>query len=64
MQRSIVDLPEPEGPSTTTTSPGQTFRLTSFKTLVSSKLLFRCSMRTTGCSPGVKWWFVRPWSAA
>ena len=52
MQRSIVDLPEPEGPSTTTTSPGQTLRFTSFRTSVSSKLLLRCSMRTIGCLAG------------
>ena len=64
MQRSIVDLPEPDGPRTTTTSPGQTLRFTSLSTSVSSKLLLRCSMRTIGCSPGVKWWLVRPWSAS
>ena len=59
MQRSIVDLPEPDGPSTTTISPFHTSRFTSRRTGVSVNVLFRCSMRTIGCSPFSKWCLVR-----
>ena len=46
-QRSSVDLPEPEGPRMTTTSPRRTSRFTPRSTSKSPKLLCKSSMRTT-----------------
>ena len=50
-QRSIVDLPEPEGPSTTTTSPRCTSRSIPRRTCVSPKDLCRSRMLTMGSAP-------------
>ena len=47
MQRSIVDLPEPEGPRTTTTSPLCTSRSISRRTTLSPKAFWRFLMLTT-----------------
>ena len=47
MQRSIVDLPEPEGPKTTTTSPLCTSRSMSRRTTLSPKAFWRFLMLTT-----------------
>ncbi len=41
MQRMRVDLPEPDGPMTTSFSPGATERLTSLSTWTSPKYLLR-----------------------
>ena len=46
MQRSRVDLPEPEGPMSTVTEPGSTVRSTPRSTCSSSKNLCRPAMQT------------------
>src|SRR5882757_9102988 len=48
MQRSRVDLPEPEGPSTQTVSPLPTWKLTSDSTSLSPKLLETPTTLSTG----------------
>ena len=50
MARHRVDLPEPEGPRTTTTSPLRTLRLMSCRTCSSPKC-FSTSVSTTRGSP-------------
>ena len=52
-QRSIVDLPEPEGPSTTTTSPLWTSRSILRRTVRSPKDFSSPWMRTMGSSAAV-----------
>src|SRR5699024_5192270 len=48
MQRSRVDLPEPEGPTSTATSPACTVRSQPFSTWRSPKDLWTCSTSMTG----------------
>ena len=48
MARQRVDLPEPDGPMTTTTSPRLTTVLMSLSTCSSPKCLSTCSMTTSG----------------
>ena len=48
IQRSRVDLPEPEGPSTQTVSPLPTWKLTLDRTSVSPKLLETPVTASTG----------------
>src|SRR4051812_22641800 len=47
MQRSAVDLPEPDWPITATTSPRFTSKLTSRSTCSAPKLLLTCDSLTT-----------------
>src|SRR5687767_814452 len=51
MQRISVDLPEPDGPITTTTSPRSTVRSTSRRTCRSPKCLLTLSSTTSGSVP-------------
>ena len=53
MQRSIVDLPEPDGPRMTTTSPFWTSRSTPLSTSSEPKDLCSPWMRTIGCCHGL-----------
>src|SRR5271166_3973203 len=54
MQRIIVDLPEPEGPQTTTRSPFPTCRLMSFSTWKSPYHLWTLRSSIIGL-PGADW---------
>ena len=48
MQRSIVDFPDPEGPTTQTTSPLLTSRLISVSTWLDPKLFCRLRIEMIG----------------
>src|SRR5215468_356835 len=51
MQRSTVDLPEPDGPQITMRSPRRTVRLTSRNTLNSPNHLYRPRISTAASPP-------------
>src|SRR5690348_230641 len=53
MVRHNVDLPEPDGPSTTITWPRSTFRLMSLSTCRAPKCLLTASIEIIGAPPGV-----------
>jgi hypothetical protein len=54
MQRSSVDLPAPDGPSSATTWPRGTSSVTSFSTASAPRCLVTCSMRIAGAFMGVQ----------
>ena len=57
MQRQSVDLPEPDGPITTTTSPALTVRSTSLSAWTSPKHLFTLSSETRSANlRNLPWW--------
>src|SRR5437870_2623001 len=51
--RSVVDLPQPEGPTSTTNSLSRTWRFTSLTACTSSYFLFRSFMRTCAMMPSL-----------
>ncbi len=53
MQRSSVDLPDPERPKMTTTSPRETAMSMQVSTSTSPKSLHSCSTLTIGGEPGI-----------
>src|SRR4028118_842609 len=54
MQRSMVDLPEPDAPRIDTTSPSRALSDTPLRTSGDPKLLRRPRMATAGVDPGCR----------